>query len=468
MLRGIAAPALASASAGASSSRRWGLAALAASALLAGCGGGGDGPPPPIGTCTLYDQQTFLRSYFDDWYFWNEQSPSPAPDGYPTLSGYFDALLYTGTDPDFPPDRWSTYEPSRSFDRYFLDGRTLSYGLRVAALEVAGHPDQPLYVRYVDPGSPAAAAGIVRGDRVVALDGRSASSLIAGGDFSLLEPDSTSDALTVAVTGPTGDLTVTLPAAVYALTPVPVTSVTTTMLGRPMGYLLVNDLIDQGASAISSAFSRFRSEGVEEVVLDLRYNGGGLVERSRDLASYVAGRRADGEVFAQLYFNDRRAAANDQTFRFTDPSSALGLTRVYVLTGERSCSAAEQVINGLRPFVDVVTIGGTSCGKPVGTLPVAYCGTTYSVVNFEVANADNEGRYFDGFDPTCAVDEDFTRPIGGNDDPLVAAARRHADTGSCPPPAATAAARAHAAAAGRSAAARALLEPGERRAMVVR
>ncbi|MCK7493985.1 MAG: hypothetical protein MZW92_24090 [Comamonadaceae bacterium] len=118
-----------------------------------------------------------------------------------------------------------------------------------------------------------------------------------------------------------------------------------------------------------------------------------------------------------------------------------------MLNGPRTCSASEQVINGLRGVgVDVVAIGDATCGKPVGFEPVSDgCGTTCSVVNFESVNARNEGRYFDGFAPTCAVAEDFTRPLGSADEPLLAAAANFADTGACP--------------AGSGAAARSLAQP---------
>ena len=105
-----------------------------------------------------------------------------------------------------------------------------------------------------------------------------------------------------------------------------------------------------------------------------------------------------------------------------------------MLAGPRTCSASEQVVNGLRGVgVDVVAIGDTTCGKPVGFLPQCdACGTTYSVVNFESVNARNEGRYFDGFAATCAVAEDFSVPIGATNDSLLVAAAHHADNGACP------------------------------------
>jgi hypothetical protein len=111
----------------------------------------------------------------------------------------------------------------------------------------------------------------------------------------------------------------------------------------------------------------------------------------------------------------------------------MNLPRVFVLTGARTCSASEQVINGLRGIgLTVVAIGDTTCGKPVGFLPTSQCGTTYSVINFESVNERNEGRYFDGFAATCAVSEDFQQPLGSPAEPLLNAARTYADTGTCP------------------------------------
>ena len=104
-----------------------------------------------------------------------------------------------------------------------------------------------------------------------------------------------------------------------------------------------------------------------------------------------------------------------------------------MLAGPRTCSASEQVINGLRGVgVNVIAIGDSTCGKPVGFLPQGNsCGTTYSVVNFESVNARNEGRYFDGFQATCLEAEDFRTAVGAINDPLLVAAAYHADNGFC-------------------------------------
>ena len=413
---------------------RRGLLALAVATLSACGGGGGDGggdPNPPL-SCSVFDRNVWLGSYMNEWYYWYAISPNPDPAGYSSLSSYFDARLYTGSSSTFPADRWSYYTPTADYDRFFGDGQTLGYGLMVAGLEVQDRPDLPLLVRYVEPGSPAALAGLARGDRILSLNGRSAADVIAADDFSALSATTSGQTLNLVVRNASGDRSLTLSAAVYALAPVNGTSVVTTAGGRKLGYVMVKDMIRQAVIPLDTAFAQFRTAGVSEVAIDLRYNGGGLVSTAASIASYPSANRTSGQTFASLLYNNKRQV-NNTTFRFENPANALGLSKVYVLTGPRTCSASEQLINALRPFVTVVTIGDTTCGKPVGFLPQADgCGTTFSVVNFESVNASNEGRYFDGFNATCPVAEDFSAPLGSSADPLMAAAKEHADGLGCP------------------------------------
>jgi carboxyl-terminal processing protease len=440
-------------------------------ALLAACGGGDTGAPADEpGSCTVADQQRWLGEYMDGWYFWYRLSPRPDPARYATVGGYFDALLYTGTSADFPADRWSNFESTESFNRFFGEGQNLGYGVSVAGLEVAGDPTAPLFVRHVDPLSPAATLGVQRGDEVLAIDGRSAAELIAADDYAQLSPASAGQSITLRLRRGGLDRTVTVVAAVYALSPVTGTAVVDSPLGRRLGYVAVKDMIGQALAPLDAAFASFRSAGVQDVVLDLRYNGGGLVSTGATLASYVAGAQGDGLNYATLLYNDKRAAAYNTSFRFSLPGNALGLRRAFVLAGPRTCSASEQVINGLRGAgVQVVAIGDTTCGKPVGFLPSSACGQTYSVVNFESVNHRNEGRYFDGFDATCPVSENFGTAQGGSSDPLLDAARRYADTGRCPLTPLSQAGQARRAGAATAAAPRLRrAEAGERQGMIPR
>ena len=411
------------------------LALLMLPALLVACGGGDDGSanaPAPAAECSVARQQAWLSAYMDDWYFWYRLSPRPDAAAFPDVATYFDALLYTGSSAAFPRDRWSGSQTTESFNRFFGDGQSLGYGMSVAGLELDRDPQRPLFVRYVEPLSPAASQGVARGDQVITLNGRSAGELIAADDFSVLSPQQPGTTLTLQLRRQGVDRTVTLSASVFSLSPVAGATVVTTAGGRRLGYLAVKDMISQALTPLETAFTRLRNEGVQDLVLDLRYNGGGLVSTGATLASYVAGAQGRGLNYASLLYNDKRSS-NNTSFRFSQPAAALDLPRVFVLMGRRTCSASEQLINGLRGVgLEVVAIGEASCGKPVGFLPASSCGRTYSVVNFESVNQRNEGRYFDGFAPTCVVAEDFTAAQGGRTDPLMAAAQTVIATGACP------------------------------------
>ena len=416
---------------------RWQGAAVAVLALwLAGCGGGGGADEPPAaGECAVSAQKRWLSDYMDEWYLWQAwvQPPAVPPDA--SVETYFRSLLYQGGVAGVPADRWSGSQPTESFNRYYGEGRTMGYGLAVAGVEIAGRQDNPpLYVRLVEPQSDAAAQGVQRGDRVLALNGQPVGELIAANDFGLLSATEEGQTLRVTLRSAAGaDRNVTLKSTVFALTPVPVTQVLASPGGRKIGYVMLNQMISQAQAPLESAFSQFKAQGVQDLVLDLRYNGGGLVSVGAIVGSLVGGSRTAGQTFATLAYNDKRAAANNQTFRFVSAAAALGLPRVYVLAGLRTCSASEQVVNALQPFVDVVLVGGTTCGKPVGFLPADnQCGTTYSVVNFESRNAMGRGGYYDGFNPTCAAEDGLTQPLGSPAERLMATALGHADSGRCP------------------------------------
>ena len=426
--------------------------ACAVPVLLSACGGGGDeagnsgGCPPSAASGGVADRQDWLRCYFNQNYLWYQLSPDPSPAGFNTVDAYFDALLYDGGDAIpggggalWPADRYSGYQSTESFNRFFGDGRTLGYGVAVNGLEAVAQGATRLFVRYIEPLSPAAqsaalAGGLQRGDEIVAINNTPVATLIAADDFSALSANAAGDALRLDVrrgAGPT--VVVVLSAAEFALTPVQSGQRVFSQNGRRIGYVFVKDMISQVGSPLGTTMTSFKNQGIDELVLDLRYNGGGLVSMGGTVASYASGSTHSGKVYARLLYNDKQSG-NNRSFAFSNPGDWASFPRVYVLMGERTCSASEQVINGLRGVgVDVVAIGDITCGKPVGFLPDDDgWGTTYSIVNFEGVNAQNQGRYFNGLAPTCPVAEDLSLPIGDLSDPLLVAAAHHADNGACP------------------------------------
>ena len=438
-------------------------------ALLAACGGGGDSPQQ----CQVPERQAWLRDYLDYAYLWRDWSPRPAPGSVDTLEAYFEASKYAGTGaPNFAvPDRWSYFSSTAAFDQFYTEGKTLGYGVFVTGIEAEEVAGTPLRVRYVEPGSPASLAAtlVQRGDKLVTVNGRAASELVAAKDYSALSPQTQSDVLTLVLENTAGvQRTVRLNAATYNLVPVNLGQVLTSANNRKVGYVLVKDMVSQAEAPWDAQMAVFKAQGVQDLVLDLRYNGGGLVSTGAHLASFVNAVATGGKTYARLQHNASMAADGYNTFySFASPTNALGLSRVYVLTGPRTCSASEQVVNGLKPFVNVVQVGDTTCGKPVGFRPRDdNCGATWSVVNFESKNANDVGGYVDGLAPGCAVAEDWTRALGAANEPLLSAALTLADGGVCP--VTTAAGRAQAQSAGQPPSGRPSLHDGERPAMIPR
>jgi carboxyl-terminal processing protease len=418
--------------------------------LLTACGGGGgdDGCPSAAASGSVADRQAWLRCQFNENYYWYALAPNPSPGGFTSVETYFDALLYNGGGlipggggATWPSDRYSYFQSTADFNQFFGDGKTLGYGVAVNGLEAVSNGDTRLFVRYVEPNSPAAltpgiSGGLRRGDEILSIGGTPVSTLIAADDFSALTPSAQGQQLNLQVkrgTSPAG--TVILSATVFDLTPVQNGARLQTLGGRVFGYVFVKDMISQANAPLATTMTAFRNQGVQDLVIDLRYNGGGLVSVGGTVASYASGNRATGQVYTRLLYNDKQQAKNED-FRFTNPNNWAGFARAYVLMGERTCSASEQVINGLRGVgINVIGVGGMTCGKPVGFSPNDDgWGTTYSVVNFEGVNALNQGRYFDGLAPTpgCAVAEDFSTAIGALDDPLLTTAAFHMDNGACP------------------------------------
>ena len=377
------------------------------------------------------DQKSWLRNHFQSWYLWAGLTPGPAPETIATVGDYFQSQLFKGND-TLPADRYSGYTSTENFLRYFGEGKTLGFGLAVAGFEVSGRPNLPLRVRHVDPESPAAAAGLRRGDRIWSLNGHSASEKVSQGDYSDLNAPDEGTPLTLEYARDGLTRTVQLRAALYPVKPVPQHQIIEMSATQRAGYVQVQSMLGQATEVLATAFDNFKSTGIEELVLDLRYNGGGYVSVGANLASRAAGAPANGKVYAQLNFSAAKSSYNHH-YMFENPQDWNGLRRVYVLTGPRTCSASEQVINGLRGAgVEVVTIGATTCGKPVGFTPRSYCGNTYSVVSFASVNALGEGRYYNGFVPTCPADDDLDRPLGDPQERLLQTALAHARNGQCP------------------------------------
>lgn len=394
---------------------------------------------------SAFTENMFLRSWTNELYLWYSEVPDINPSGFST-EGYFERLktpltTASGRDKDqfhftYPTDVWEDLSES---------GIEVGYGAQW--IIVSGQPPRKVVAAFVEPGSPASSMNVARGAEVLTADGVNVVNASTSAAVDQLNaaffPATAGESHTFTIRD-TNNVTRTITMSSVAVTHQPVlVSSTIDQAGVPVGYLVFNDHIATAETALINAVATLRSANVQDLILDLRYNGGGYLDIASELAYMIAGStRTAGQAFERLSFNSKYPNTNPVTGQplsptpfhttavgFTAPRGqplpTLNLERVYVITSNNTCSASESIINGLRGVgVQVYQIGSTTCGKPYGFYPEDNCGTTYFSIQFEGRNAVNFGNYPDGFTPNnspdagsvdlpgCSVADDFTRQLG--------------------------------------------------------
>ena len=484
--------------------QRLGIAAAAAVALgVAACGGGGGSstpPPPPAGTYTAgvfqpeshfanqcaaprsgtdpytnhpypdmqgttTDENNWLRSWTNDLYLWFSEVPDLNPGNYSTTAAYFPLLKTSATDTaGQPKDKFHFTYDTAAWEALSLSDLNVGYGAQFIAVQPS--PPRMVVVAYTEPGTPAVAApaNLARGATLLTIDGID----VVNGDTQAdvdalnkaLSPSSVGEAHQFQVQDLGGGAPHTFTLTAANITDVPVQDVSV-LAGTHIGYMLFTDQLATAEGALVTAVNTLKAAGITDLVLDIRYNGGGYLDIASELAYMIAGPAPTaGQTFDLVHFNSKHPSTDPvtnqpitptpfhtTTLGFTPGLAAgqqlptLNLTRVFVLTTSGTCSASEAVMNGLAGVgVQVIQIGGTTCGKPYGFYPQDNCGTTYFTIEFQGVNAQNFGDYPDGFSPGgaggasfpgCPVNDDFTHALGDPNESLLYVAQGYAQGGAC-------------------------------------
>lgn len=414
--------------------------------LAAGCGGSGDGnrltASDPCGVAAQKDL-VFVRTSSE--YLFLELLPTGInPAQFADADDLLDAM--TATARAQQKDRFFSFLTSITAEQqFFAGGESIGFGLS----SKTNDPPTRIFVTQVFAGSAAADAQFVRGDEILQV-GESAATLVsvstllaqANGFTNALGPTQSgvTRVFEVQPVGGGSPVNRTMTKRAFSLDPVPTVSIIPRTGLSPVGYINFRTFVSPADNLLRDAFSQFRAQNVRDVIVDLRYNGGGLVSTAEILASLLAQQAANtNQLMHRTVFNSRR---NPIDVRFRVEAQAIEPLKVAFLTTRSSASASELVINSLTPYADTAVIGDRSFGKPVGqeAFDLQGCDVRLRLVTFKSVNAVGYGDYFNGLHPDqgfvdafCAAPDDLAGAQGDPAEDMTGAALQWIDTNVCPP-----------------------------------
>jgi carboxyl-terminal processing protease len=424
-------------------------ATVAAGALLAAaCGGGGgdDGGFTGTDPCGVTAEKNLVFNTTTNQYLFLELLPASIDQGqFASADALLDAM--TATARAQSKDRFFSHLASIAAEQQFFAGaESVGFGLSTKT----DNPATRVFVTQVFESSAAADAQFVRGDEILQVGDTEAtlvnvSTLLAtaNGFNTALGPAQAgiTRVFRVRPVGGGADVNRTVAKRTFSLNPVPTPAVIPRSGLTPVGYINFRTFVSPADNALRTAFSTFRAQNVRDVIIDLRYNGGGLVSTAEILGSLLAQQAANtNQLMHRTVFNSRRAAID---VRFRIEAQAIEPLKIAFLTTGSSASASELLINSLTPYANVAIVGERSFGKPVGqeAFDLQGCDTRLRLVTFKTVNRDNFGEYFTGLPPDsgftdtfCPATDDLTSAQGDPAEDMTGAALQWINTDTCPPP----------------------------------
>jgi carboxyl-terminal processing protease len=397
--------------------------------------------------------QDFIWKGLNQYYLWQADVPNLADDRFGNqeqlnsfLRGYPDPeTLFNSLRVDSSIDRFSWIVDDYTVLEQELQGTSKNNGIDFKlSPKSKGSNDLIGFVRYILPNSDAASKGVKRGDLFYGING---TQITYDNYKTLLAPDSYTLNLTDydGTTFVPNGKSVTLTKSVLDENPIFINKVIEKN-GRKIGYLMYNGFYGNYDDQLNAAFGELKGKGITDLVLDLRYNGGGSVQTATRLASMITGQFTD-KVFSKqkwnakmnesLEINNAEFLINNFVDKFNGVAlNSLNLTKVYILTSKSTASASELVINGLKPYIDVIQIGDVTIGKNVGSVTL-YDSPTFLKRNvnpshkyamqpivLKIVNSVGFGEYTNGLTPTYSVIETINSlgVLGDENEPLLGTA----------------------------------------------
>ncbi|GAC1419141.1 MAG: S41 family peptidase [Flavisolibacter sp.] len=361
-----------------------------------------------------------------DVYLWYNQIPNTFnARAYNDPAAIMKGIRQYSIEPGFsqPVDRWSFAMKQKEWNNLSA-GISADFGISVFFLK-----EGDLRVKAVEPASPAGKAGIRRGWRLTAINGSNNITTI-NAQYIIDNIYHSQNSSIVFEKPDLSQVTIGLNAASYQTQPVILDSIYS-INSKTIGYFSFNSFLGDTSEInhqFSRIFNRFGAAGVQDVVIDLRYNGGGYVSIAQKMVNYLAPFSANGGLMMTQKYNDKYTQYNQS--KYIQKLGPLNLSRIFFIVSKGTASASELVINNLRPYLNILLVGPSATyGKPVGFFPIPSGDWFNFPVSFRSANKSGEGNYFNGIAVNSATPDGLDKNWGDVTENDLSSAIRYITTG---------------------------------------
>ncbi len=361
------------------------------------------------------NERKFMRHLIKTRYLWYDAERLNASRNSASVESLLEAVRV-------PQDSWSFIASASDFSAYYY-GQEHGVGVAAGQPRADGHT-----VLMVEPASPAARAGLQRGDKVVSIDGVHVNNLTLQ-DWSKKKLNKVA---TLKVVRKNLQIeTLEIPRGAYTAYQVGNPKILE-VAGSKVGYLPYHAFSPLAIEQLKNVTWEFNDKSLTEFILDLRYNPGGDVVSLGLLAGMLAPQTAINKLAITSTRRDKLAFHHNEILVAANQARpVVSPKRLFVITSENSCSASEALIMALRPYMPVITIGSITCGKPVGSASVHFNGKAYGLISFEVKNSLGEGGYTKGLKATCDALDDARFELGDPREASLAEALFYIEHGRC-------------------------------------
>ena len=371
---------------------------------------------------TQFMARDTLYKIMNQWYYWYDKMPSVDKEDYSDPYELLEAMRYKEL------DRQASYVID--YDTYVaqMQGTSVSHGIRLGLDEAKN-----ARIAFIYRNSPLYAAGVRRGWIVKKINGYDIADILTRNDSKKLaevlgpQEAGVTNAFLFSPPGQ-ADITISSTKSPFEVNTVLLFDTIHLSKGSVAGHLVLSSFGGSTSNELKTAFAFFKANNVSDFILDIRYNGGGLISVGQELASYIAGSSLTGSVYAKLLYNDKNQNLN-KTLPFVATDYPLAVSKLVVITTRSTSGTSEAVINGLSPNINVVSVGDTTQGVPeiMNGWPCLKKYYFWLVTGKNVNSLDQD--FYDGFPPDKREVDDITREFDNRQEKCLKEAIQYLETG---------------------------------------